>query len=85
MCFLCLGKRALQHPAASQRRFLLELTEILKAVHESMKGEFISLYDFSVQLVTTNLNIITWGNIYDLVVDNTGWGQMSTRNRRVTV
>ena len=45
MCFLCLGKRALQHPAASQRRFVLELTEILKAVHESMKGEFISLYD----------------------------------------
>lgn len=31
------SKRALQHPAASQRRFLLELTEILKAVHESMK------------------------------------------------
>ncbi|PSN56891.1 Protein phosphatase 1 regulatory subunit 21 [Blattella germanica] len=31
------SKRACQHPPASQRRFLLELTEVLKALHESMK------------------------------------------------
>lgn len=31
------SKRNLQHPPASQRRFLLELTEALKTVHESMK------------------------------------------------
>ncbi|PNF18775.1 Protein phosphatase 1 regulatory subunit 21 [Cryptotermes secundus] len=31
------SKRAFQHPPASQRRFLLELTEVLKALHESMK------------------------------------------------
>ena len=30
-------KRACQHPPASQRRFLLELTEVLKALHESVK------------------------------------------------
>ncbi|KAJ9600198.1 hypothetical protein L9F63_009532, partial [Diploptera punctata] len=31
------SKRACQHPPASQRRFLLELTEVLKVLHESMK------------------------------------------------
>ncbi|KAJ4450485.1 hypothetical protein ANN_01910 [Periplaneta americana] len=34
------SKRACQHPPASQRRFLLELTEGLKALHECMKDLF---------------------------------------------